>query len=225
MLLTARARALYRLREVAAMPLKVTMYSDFICPFCYIGFEVFRKLKPEFDLELDWRGFQIHPEWPPEGMPAAQWRNGMDAESRRAVWERIQAMAAAAGFEMKAPETLTNSRLALEAAEFAKEAGAGEAFEQRVYRAYFFEGRNIGSQAILAELGADVGISPDDLNLAIESNRYSLRLKNNALVAHRNGVSGVPTFFIGEYPMVGAQSEEVMRQVLQRVSDRLGASK
>ena len=49
------------------MPLQIKMYSDFICPFCYIGFEVFRKLKPEFDLELDWRGFQIHPEWPAEG--------------------------------------------------------------------------------------------------------------------------------------------------------------
>ncbi len=207
------------------MALKITMYSDFICPFCYIGFEVFRKLKPEFDLELDWRGFQIHPEWPAEGMLASQWRNGMDANTRQAIWERIKAMAVAAGFEMKAPETLTNSRLALEAAEFAKEAGAGEAFEQRVYRAYFYEGRNIGSQAVLAELAADSGLSADDLNLALDSKRYSQRLARNTVEAHQNGVSGVPTFFIGEYPLVGAQSEDVMRQVLQRVSQRLGAAK
>jgi predicted DsbA family dithiol-disulfide isomerase len=206
------------------MPLIIKMYSDFICPFCYIGFEVFRKLKPEFDLELDWRGFQIHPEWPAEGMLASEWRNGMDADSRRAVWERIQSMAAAAGFEMKPPETLTNSRLALEAAEFAKELGAGEAFEERVYRAYFYEGKNIGSQAVITDLGADVGLSRDDMNLALESGRYSLRLKNNTMIAHQNGVSGVPTFFIGEYPLVGAQSEDVMRQVLQRVSQRLGAA-
>ena len=207
------------------MSLKIKMYSDFICPFCYIGFEVFRKLKPEFDLELDWRGFEIHPEWPAEGMAASEWRNGMDANTRRAIWDRIQAMAAAAGFAMKPPETLTNSRLALEAAEFAKEAGVGEAFEERVYRAYFFEGRNIGSQAVLADLAADVGLARDDLNLALDSNRYSLSLKNNALVAHQNGVSGVPTFFIGDYPLVGAQSEDVMRQVLRRVSERSGAAK
>jgi predicted DsbA family dithiol-disulfide isomerase len=207
------------------MALKITMYSDFICPFCYIGFEVYRKLKPEFDLELDWRGFQIHPEWPAEGMLASQWRNGMDPNTRKAIWERIKAMAVAAGFEMKAPETLTNSRLALEAAEFAKEAGAGEAFEQRVYRAYFYEGRNIGSQAVLAELAADAGLAADDLNLALDSKRYSQRLAHNTVEAHQNGVSGVPTFFIGEYPLVGAQSEDVMRQVLQRVSQRLGAAK
>jgi predicted DsbA family dithiol-disulfide isomerase len=207
------------------MPLKIKMYSDFICPFCYIGFEVFRKLKPEFDLELDWRGFQIHPEWPAEGMLASEWRNGMDPAARQAVWQRIQAMARAAGFEMKPPERLTNSRLSLEAAEFAKEAGVGEAFEERVYRAYFYEGLNIGSQSVLADLGADVGLSRDDLNLALDSGRYALRLKNNAMVAHQNGVSGVPTFFIGEYPLVGAQSEDVMRQVLQRVSSRLSAAK
>ena len=69
-----------------------------------------------------------------------------------------------------------------------------------------------------------LGLSRDDLNVAIESNRYSLRLKNNAMIAHRKGVSGVPTFFIGEYPLVGAQSEEVMRQILQRVSHRLGVA-
>ncbi len=49
------------------MPFKITMFSDFVCPFCYIGFEVMRKLKPEFNFELEWRGYQIHPEWPPEG--------------------------------------------------------------------------------------------------------------------------------------------------------------
>jgi predicted DsbA family dithiol-disulfide isomerase len=193
------------------MPLQIKMYSDFICPFCYIGFEVFRKLKPEFDLELDWRGFQIHPEWPAEGMLASEWRNGMDPAARQAIWLRIQGMAVAAGFEMKPPELLTNSRLSLEAAEFAKEAGVGEAFAERVYRAYFYESLNIG-------------LLRDDLNLALDSGRYALRLKNNAMVAHQNGVSGVPTFFIGEYPLVGAQSEDVMRQVLQRVSSRLSAA-
>jgi predicted DsbA family dithiol-disulfide isomerase len=206
------------------MPLQIKMYSDFICPFCYIGFEVFRKLKPEFDLELDWRGFQIHPEWPAEGMLASEWRNGMDPAARQAIWQRIQGMAVAAGFEMKPPELLTNSRLSLEAAEFAKEAGVGEAFAERVYRAYFHEGLNIGNQSVLADLAADVGLLRDDLNLALDSGRYALRLKNNAMVAHQNGVSGVPTFFIGEYPLVGAQSEDVMRQVLQRVSSRLSAA-
>ncbi|HTT77366.1 MAG TPA: DsbA family oxidoreductase [Candidatus Binataceae bacterium] len=201
------------------MALKLVMFSDFICPFCYIGFEVVRKLKPEFGLEIDWRGFQIHPEWPAEGMPASEYRS-MDEASRRAVWERIQSMAHEAGFSMKPPELLMNSRLALEAAEFAKEAGAGEAFEERVYRAYFQEGRNIGDRELLGELANDVGLARDELSHALETNRYSMRLKNTALVANQRGVSGVPTFFAGQFPMVGAQSESVMRQLLTRAVER-----
>jgi predicted DsbA family dithiol-disulfide isomerase len=205
------------------MALRLEMFSDFICPFCYIGFETVRKLKPEFDLEIAWRGFQIHPEWPAEGMPASEFRREMDPETRRAIWARIQAMAEAVGFEMKQPALLTNSRLTLEAAEFANECGKGEAFEERVFRAYFNEGLNVGGQGVIADLASEVGIDRNDLNLAIESNRYSTRLRNNSLVAHTRGVSGVPTFFVGDYPLVGAQSEDVMRQILQRYQ-RLSAS-
>lgn len=207
------------------MALKITMFSDFICPFCFIGFETIRKLKPEFGFELEWRGFQIHPEWPAEGMPASEYRRGMDPETRRAIWERISAMANAAGFSMTQPETLSNSRLALEAAEFAKAVGRDEAFEERVYRAYFQEGLNIGDQGVLANLGAEVGIDRDEMNLVLESNRYTLTLQNNAYVAHEREVNGVPTFFIGEYPLVGAQSEDVMRRVLKRAGELMGASK
>jgi len=206
------------------MALKLVMFSDFICPFCYIGFETVRKLKSEFELEIDWRGFQIHPEWPAEGMAAADYRRGMDPETRRTIWARIQAMAEATGFSMKPPAVLTNSRMALEAAEFANQCGVGEAFEERVYRAYFNEGLNIGSQGVIGELAAEVGIDRNELDLAIESNRYVERLRDNASDAHTRGVSGVPTFFVGEYPLVGAQNEDVMRQILQRYQ-RLSAGK
>jgi predicted DsbA family dithiol-disulfide isomerase len=59
---------------------------------------------------------------------------------------------------------------------------------------------------------------------ALESNRYSARLKTNAERAHELGVDGVPTFFVGNYPMVGAQSEEVMRQILRRYVGKLATA-
>ncbi len=207
------------------MALKLEMFSDFICPFCYIGFEVVRKLKPEFDFALEWKGFQIHPEWPAEGMPAAQWRGGIDPASRKVIWKRIVAMGEAAGVAMKPPETLTNSRLALEAAEFAQTTDRAEAFEERIYRAYFSEGLNIGRAGVIAELAADAGLDAAAMSEALEARRYADVLKHNAVAAHERGVSGVPTFFVGEFPMVGAQSEDVMRQMLRRASERFGAAK
>jgi predicted DsbA family dithiol-disulfide isomerase len=186
---------------------------------------VLRKLKPEFDFTLRHRGFQIHPEWPAEGMPAEQWRPDMDPKTREALWDRIGSMGAAAGVEMKAPRTLANSMLALQAGEFAAEAGVAEAFEDRVFRAYFSEGLNIGKRDVLLDLGAEVGLDRAALDEALDSGKYAMRIKNHAQAANQLGISGVPTFLIGDWPLVGAQSEDVMRRVLQRAREVLDASK
>ncbi len=65
------------------MALKIVMFSDYICPFCYVGFETIRRLKPEFDFQLEWRGFQIHPDWPAEGIPADKLREAGDGRRDR----------------------------------------------------------------------------------------------------------------------------------------------
>ncbi len=184
-----------------------------------------RKLKAEFDFTVTHRGFQIHPEWPAEGMPAERFRPGMDPKTRQAMWERISAMGAGAGVVMKAPKTLANSLLALQAGEFAAGAGLAEPFEQRVFRAYFEEGLNIGDRDVLLDLAAEAGLDRAALSEALASNQYAIRIRNHALAANQLGVSGVPTFFIGDWPLVGAQSEEVMRRVLERARERLAASK
>jgi predicted DsbA family dithiol-disulfide isomerase len=206
------------------MALKITMFSDFVCPFCYIGFEVIRKLKPEFHIDLEWRGYQIHPEWPPEGIPAEQVHAPSDMDARRAAWQRITAMAEAEGLEITAPTVFTSSRAALAACEFAREQGGADELEGRIYRAYFVEGANIGDANRVARLGAECGFDENQVAQAIRAPQYELRLKNNALVARQRSVSGVPTFFIGEYPLVGAQSSQVMRQILQRATERVIAT-
>jgi len=198
------------------MSTRVVVFSDFVCPFCYIGLHTLRRLQPEFELEVQWRGFQIHPEWPAEGVPAEQYYRTMSEDRRQAAWRMIEAMAEEAGIEMGPPSVLANSYLALAAQEFAIEQGRGDAFEERVFRAYFHDRANIGNRGVLLELGEEVGLDPAQLGQALTEDRYAMRLKNTTKVAHQRGISGVPTFIIGDYPLVGAQSADVMRQVLQR---------
>jgi predicted DsbA family dithiol-disulfide isomerase len=205
------------------MALKIVMFSDYICPFCYVGFETIRKLKPEFDFQVEWRGFQIHPDWPAEGTPADKVRGLGDEQSRQALWERINAMAAAVGLSMKPPALLTNSRAALAATEFARESGRDEVLEERIYRAYFNDGENIGDAGVIARLANEAGLDAGEVADAIKSPKYEMRLKNNSLAAHNRGVSGVPTFFIGEYPLVGAQSVDAMRAILKRAMERFAS--
>jgi predicted DsbA family dithiol-disulfide isomerase len=202
------------------MALKIVMFSDYICPFCYVGFETIRKLRSEFEIELEWRGFQIHPDWPAEGIAADKLLGNGDASARQATWKRITAMADAVGFEIKTPIVLTNSRAALAATEFARESGRDEALEERIYKAYFNEGVNIGDAKVVARLAAEAGLDAGEVADAIKKPKYEMRLKNNALAANNRGVSGVPTFFIGEYPLVGAQSLDAMRAILRRATER-----
>jgi predicted DsbA family dithiol-disulfide isomerase len=205
------------------MALEIVMFSDYICPFCYVGFETIRRLKPEFDIRLEWRGFQIHPDWPAEGIAIDKVRGLGDGASRVALWKRISAMAETVGFSMKPPAVLTNSRAALAATEFARESGRDEALEERLYRAYFNHGENIGDPGVVARLAAEAGLDAGEVADAIKSPKYEMRLKNNSLAAHQRGVSGVPTFFIGEFPLVGAQSLDTMRAIFKRASERLAS--
>jgi predicted DsbA family dithiol-disulfide isomerase len=207
------------------MALKVTLFSDFICPFCYIGFQTIQKLKAEFDLDIEWRGFQIHPDWPATGIPAEKVYGASGSDARKAAWERISSMATEAGITMRPPSVLTNSHNALAACEYAIESGRGEEFERRVYQAYFEEGSNIGDVEVLKKLASNVGVDPELVADAIASPDAQLKLKHNALVAHQHGVSGVPTFFIGNYPLVGAQSEATMRKILARATEMMSAAK
>ena len=205
------------------MALKIVMFSDYICPFCYVGFETMRRLKPEFDFDLEWRGFQIHPEWPAEGIPIDKALETVAPTSRVALWKRISAMAEAVGFSMKPPTVLTNSRANSVAASAARESGRDEALEERIYRAYFNEGVNIGDAETVARLAAEAGLDSGEVADAIKSPKYEMRLKNNSLAAHQRGVSGVPTFFFGEFPLVGAQSPNAVRTILKRATEKFAS--
>ncbi|HUA33460.1 MAG TPA: DsbA family oxidoreductase [Candidatus Binataceae bacterium] len=204
------------------MALKIAMFSDFICPFCYIGFEVMRQLKPEFDFELEWRGFQIHPDWPAEGIGPERAMPGGNADSRKATWQRITEMATSVGLEMKPPSLMTNSHSALMVAEYARDAGKSMEFDERVYRAYFLDNVNIGDPAAVLALAKEAGLDEAAAVEAIKSPKYQMKLKNNALAANQRGVDGVPTFFIGEYALRGAQSPDTMRKVLKRAGEIFG---
>ncbi len=198
------------------MTFKLEMFADFICPFCYIGFATVRKLQSEFAFDLESRGFQIHPEWPAEGLPLAHHPRMMDPVARRLIWTHIQELAEAASVAMKPPQVFANSRLALQAAGFAWEHGKGNEFGERVYRAYFSQGLNIGLRGVLEDLATDVGLDRSELGCALESGRYATRLEHDTHVARQRGIGGVPAFFLGEYSFTGAQSEEVMREIMHR---------
>ena len=201
--------------------MKITVFSDYICPFCFIGIETLKNVQPEVPpFTLEWKGFQIHPEYPASGVPVEQRAARYGKERYAAIWQNIVRMADGIGLEMRQPSVLTNSLLALEATEYAKDEGKASEFSLAVYRAYFQNQQNIGDLEVVLSLAQQVGLDPVFVREHLQAGTYSERLKAVHQEALALDVSGVPTFIVGPAQIVGAQSPDVFISMLKRVAAR-----
>jgi predicted DsbA family dithiol-disulfide isomerase len=190
--------------------LAVTVFSDYICPFCYIGERRLARLGEHYDLKVERRFIEIHPDTPSEGMPISelgyppeQWRQMMDHLSRMAGEENIS---------LAEREITTNSHKALLLAEAAKEEGT-EVFctlNEKLFTTFFGEGRNIGDDSVLRSLAEEARVSPDIVLRAWSDPSYEEKLSMNQAVAAQLGITGVPTFLIGNRILVGAVPTETL---------------
>lgn len=201
--------------------MKITVFSDYICPFCFLGTETLRQVQPQVPpFTLEWKGFQTHPEYPASGVPVAQRAAQFGKERYAAIWHNITAMAEGIGLEMRPPTVLTNSLLALEATEYAKDEDKAAEFSRAVYSAYFQDGQNIGDLEVVLGLAQQVGLDPIMVQEHLSAGTYRQRLATAQQEARSLGVSGVPTFVVGPAQIVGAQSPEVFVKMLKRVAER-----
>ena len=132
--------------------------------------------------------------------------------------ERLQQLAHEAGLEMTIPERIPNSRWALEASEYAREQNQHEAFHHAVFRKFYGEGLDMSNWDVLQEAAEEVGLDPDEMQVATESGRYRAIVDEKIHQAHSLGISGVPTYIINDqYVIVGAQPYEVFTQTLEKL--------
>jgi predicted DsbA family dithiol-disulfide isomerase len=170
-------------------------------------------LKQEFDLTVEWKGLEIHPETPLEGTPMA---SRFRPEDIKRMMEHLRTMGAAFGITFADRPRLSNSRRALQAAEFARDNAKFQEYHQAVFTAYFSEGLDIGDLNVLKQIAGDTGLEADAMVSAVESGKYLPRLEEAKEDAARHGVTGVPTFFIAnKKSVVGAQPLDVFRKVLR----------
>lgn len=201
--------------------LKVSVYSDYTCPWCYIGAARLDRLKEELgdtvELRTEWKPFEIHPEVPREGMPVealpypkAQWE-AMVANLRR--------QAESEGLEMTKLETVANTHDALVASAYvqAEEPERFETFHHALFQAYFSEGRNIAEVEVLREIARESGVDADRMEAGLEDGRYEAELTTTTETARRLGITGTPTFVFGDrFGAVGAQPVAELRRVVER---------
>ncbi|MHB8844333.1 MAG: DsbA family oxidoreductase [Nitrospirota bacterium] len=183
-----------------------------------MGMGLVDTLSREFDIQVEWLGFEIHPETPPEGTPLTAMFPGADAE---AMTLRLNRMGAPYGIAFRKIEHISSSRLALEAGEFAKQQGRFGQFHHAVFDAYFGQGKDIGNIEVLAEIGRKTGLDAAALGAALRAGAYRRALERVKEEAARLTVTAAPTFIFNDQDrIVGAQPIEVFREKLNLIKSR-----
>ncbi|TCK85706.1 DsbA family oxidoreductase [Albibacterium bauzanense] len=205
--------------------MKVEIWSDVACPFCYIGKKRFEKGLANFEhnkeIEIEWKSFQLDPTLPEEGamkLPDYMARQkGLSQTEVKAMFQHVIQMADSEGIEMKmeqinAANTLTMHRLI----QLAKTKGLGEIAEEEFFKAYF-SGKDFTNIAILLEICETIGLNNAEAKEVIESEKFSDHVSKDIYDARTIGVRGVPHFvFNDKYTVSGAQSSETFLGALEK---------
>lgn len=202
------------------VPLNVSVYSDYICPFCYIGHLRLNKLRDQYELKVDWRFLEIHPDNPADGMPLE--RLGYPPRHWEMLMTNLARMAKEEGVVLPERTFTTNSRLALKLAQAVRE-HLPEVFpslDRALYEAYFLQRRNIGDPRVLRKVAGDLGINSELVDFAWQDARYDEVLENNHRAAARAGITGTPSYVFGSRVYSGAMPVDMLRQAAAKsISD------
>lgn len=207
--------------------MKVEIWSDIMCPFCYIGKRHYEKALEQFadakDIEVEWHSFQLDPSLPKPASNLSPYeylaqRKGMSIEQSKAMHQNVIKMAEAAGLHYDFDKAVVaNSFDAHRLIQFAKTKGLGDEAEECLFKAYFTEGKDMCDADTLLQLAKDMGLSETEAKEVINGTAFTAEVKKDIEVASQIGVSGVPFFvFNGKYAVSGAQPSASFLNVLER---------
>lgn len=204
--------------------MKVDIWSDIACPFCYIGKRNFEKALEQFpyrdQVQVTMRSFELDPNAPKnqnvsmDQMLAKKYN--MTLEKARSLNVSVTEKAAHAGirFDLEAA-ILTNHFDGHRLLHLAKERGVQAAMQEKLFAAYFSEGKDVSDHRELIQLATEAGLQVADVKAVLESDKYAAEVREDESIANELGISGVPAFVLAEkYLISGAQPVETFVEAL-----------
>jgi len=188
----------------------ITFYYDYICPFCYVGTKRMLQIADEFELEIDWKGIEIHPGYSPEG------KKRKKTQRSEHLARTLKEITDVDNTDIKLPGFITNSRLCLEASEFAKSRGKFVDFHITAFDYFFKQKENIGKIETVLNIGKIAGLNTTDLEDCLKSRSMREQIEENKKSADEKIVVGVPTVYFNEFRVHGVQSPEVYRDIIKK---------
>jgi protein disulfide-isomerase len=209
--------------------MKVEIWSDIMCPFCYIGKRKFEKALAQFshkdNIELVWKSFQLAPDLktqPDKNIHQfLSEHKGVSIEQAKAMNNQVTEMASMVGLVYNFDKSIpANSFKAHRFIHVAKQQGKQDEAEELLFRSYFTDGKNIDDYSTLVQLGAEIGLDTASLKIALENGSYADDVKADILEAQQLGVNGVPFFvFNRKYAISGAQESPTFLEALAKAFD------
>jgi predicted DsbA family dithiol-disulfide isomerase len=206
--------------------MKVEIWSDIMCPFCYIGKRKFEEALEQFahkdDLRVEWKSFQLNPDLKTQtdkniyGYLAEQ--KGWTLEYSRNVHAQMVAKAKESGLDYNFDSVIpANSFNAHRLSHLAARYNLQDAAEERLFKAYFTEGKNIDDIDTLVQLGVEIGLKEEEVRQMLQGDLYAKEVYQDMYEAQQIGVRGVPFFVMDrKYAVSGAQPGSVFLGALER---------
>jgi predicted DsbA family dithiol-disulfide isomerase len=209
--------------------MKVEIWSDIACPWCYVGKRRFESALRQFEhapeVEVVWRSFELDPNAPRTHAESQDEllakKYGMPVEKARAMNERMAGEGAKEGLDMRFDRVrVGNTFDAHRLMHLAAESGHADAMKERLMRAYFAEGESVADPETLVRLGTEVGLDPSRVREVVAGDAYANDVRADEQRARAFGISGVPFFAIDErYGVSGAQPSDVLLGALREAYD------
>jgi len=196
---------------------KILVYADFIDPFCYIGFHALKPLAESRGIELDWRGFELNPGTPPEGLPLVTAAN---SDLRPGMWASVQGLAQRAGLTLAEPRLTPNTRGAHALVNLAPKPDVKNPLIEQIYQAYFIRQLDIGQVDVLIELASAFGISADAVRSAFADPGILNTLDTRRAEAQRRAFLGLPGFVYKGNNHFGALSRDAWDDIFRGDNNR-----
>ncbi|WP_157156346.1 DsbA family protein [Diaminobutyricimonas sp. LJ205] len=206
-------------------PIKVDIWSDIACPWCYIGKRKFEAGAAEFEgeVEIEYHSFELAPDTPVDfdgsETDFLSQHKGIPVGQVKEMLERVTGIASTVGlnYDYDALQH-TNTIKAHQLLHFAKSQGRQIEMKERLLKAYFEEGKHVGRDEDLADLAAEIGLDRAAALEALADGRFLADVQSDIAQAREYGINGVPFFVIeGKYGVSGAQDAATFAQVLSQV--------
>lgn len=204
----------------------VEIWSDIMCPFCYIGKHRFENAIETFEysdeIKVIWRSYQLNPDMKTnpnvninEYLADAK---GWSKEQTRQMNQRVTDMAAQEGLKYNMDQAVVaNSFDAHRLVQFSKDRGKANEMQEAIFKAYFTDGKNIADHQTLITLAKSIGIDPTEAKSILEGEKYANAVKHDIQLAQNINITGVPFFlFDRKFAVSGARETEVFLKALKQ---------